>query len=258
MSRDRVLGDHPTTLLVLVAVSFFLAFTGAAQAITFDAVADFSTSTNGAPAPWSYGFGTTGTNFTPYSAVSNSCYAVFGVSGLSCWHTGNEIIPSVGINTTAGPISGGTIIVPTGVLHVHPGRLETAIDADSIVQFTVPTAYAYRVSGSFSILDTNPTGVVALVSRNGINEFTSLLTGPGASGGTAGQTVSFDLTLALAAGDVVAFGVNTAGPLLYSNDSTGLTATLEPVPEPATLLLLGTTAAGFGLARLRQRRRQKS
>jgi hypothetical protein len=32
---------------------------------------------------------------------------------------------------------------------------------------------------------------------------------------------------------------------------------LEPVPEPTTLLLMGTTAAGFGLARWRQRRRKQ-
>jgi hypothetical protein len=32
---------------------------------------------------------------------------------------------------------------------------------------------------------------------------------------------------------------------------------LEPTPEPATLLLFGTTAAGLGLARWRQRRRQQ-
>lgn len=41
-----------------------------------------------------------------------------------------------------------------------------------------------------------------------------------------------------------------------SNNVGSFTATLEPIPEPATLLLFGTTAAGLGLARWRQRKRK--
>jgi hypothetical protein len=51
------------------------------------------------------------------------------------------------------------------------------------------------------------------------------------------------------------------GPLLaFTVDNPGLwtsSATPNPIPEPATILLFGTTAAGLGLARWRHRRRKQ-
>jgi hypothetical protein len=232
-------------MLGLAAV-LLLALAGAGTSHADTAFADFSSSINGPPSAWSYGFGITGSTFTPYSTFSNSCFSAF-LAGFSCWNTGNAAQPEVGINTTAGTISGGTVIVPTDVLHLHPGPFD-----DSVVRWAAPIAATFTISGSFEILDTSPTGSIALVTLNGTPLFSSLLTGPGASGGNPGQSVPFSLTGTLAAGDVLAFGVNNAG--LNFNDSTGLDATIV-TPEPTTLLLLGTTVAGLGLARWRQRRR---
>jgi hypothetical protein len=63
----------------------------------------------------------------------------------------------------------------------------------------------------------------------------------------------------LAAFSVRRWGVNFAenGNCCFVVSGGITSLELAPVPEPATLLLLGTTAASLGLARWRQRRRQQ-
>jgi hypothetical protein len=46
--------------------------------------------------------------------------------------------------------------------------------------------------------------------------------------------------------------------LQFSVNASGFAESLAATPEPATLLLLGTTMVGLGLARRRQRRQGQS
>ena len=141
------------------------------------------------------------------------------------------------------------MLVPTGVLEVHPGQ-----STDTIVQFTAPTSGRYTLSTSFELLDISPTGVIAEVYDNGTQLFSDTLTGPGAneSTETPGQSTAFSDTLNLKAGDTLSFAVNNDGNFL--NDSTGLTATISAVPEPASWAMMLVGFGGLGAA-MRMRRK---
>jgi|SRR5262245_27446808 len=74
--------------------------------------------------------------------------------------------------------------------------------------------------------------------------------GPNSQSGTDSFSVS--------AGNLFGFQIDCTDCILGPATVTISDFSVSPVPEPATLLLFGTTAAGLGLARWRQRRRGQS
>ena len=201
-------------LLVVTAVSCF--------AQTWDATRDFGASNpNGA---WSYGSGVMGTSFTLYAAYDTDC-AQEGVQGFVCW-SGElyEYDPMVGFNTTGGWLNWWTVVCPPNALLIHPAP--NWQPADSIVRWTAPVTGTYTIAGFFEILDTDPTGVVGMVYRNGTQLYRGELLGPPAQhpNQPGGREDFYFTNLHLNAGDVVSFGVNSDSNFYY--DSTGFNATI--------------------------------
>lgn len=75
----------------------------------------------------------------------------------------------------------------------------------------------------------------------------------------AGGTLSADgKTLTLKGPPGIEPGVAFKPHFKKTDETVEVAATMTVVPEPATLLLVGTTAAGLGLARWRQRRQKQA
>jgi hypothetical protein len=219
-------GDH-TAFLSYVSITQ----TGATGA-TWDATKDFGASNpNGI---WSYGYGITGTSFTLDPFYNTDCEDIWGASGVVCWtaETYYDHTPLVSFNTTGNWLNFATVVDPPDVLLVHPGHYE---DQDSIVRWAAPVAGYYNIAGFFEILDTNPTGIIGLVFRNGTLLYSGELLGPPAQHpNQVGGRENFNFsTLFLNAGDVISFGVNKDGAI--QDDSTGFNATITIPPTPCAL-----------------------
>ena len=214
-------GDH-TAFLSYVNITP----TGQTTGPTWDATKDFgATNPNGA---WSYGYGITGTSFTLDPFYNPAC---FGVGGLVCWIL-NEDVPDVGFNTTRDWLNWRTVVFPPNVLHIHPGPND---GQDSIVQWTAPVAGYYNIAGFFEILDTDPSGIIGLVFRNGTPLYSRELLGPPAQHpDQVGGREDFSFAkLFLNSGDVISFAVNKDGD--YRFDSTGFNATITRPRTPCAL-----------------------
>jgi hypothetical protein len=233
---------HNLRLAAVLAVTAITAASTPAVAASYDAVADFSTvSSTGL---WSYGFGITGSSFTA-ATVGGGCGP-----DIFCWQPDSTSLgtPLIGLNTTAGNLLFPTGWIPNDMLDLHPGQTGAE---DAIVRFTAPTAGTYSFNGMFGTIGYDATGVLALGYGPAGLLFSGSLPSASPGVGQFGSTFAFAGTVALAAGDVVDFGVNNAG--LFFGDSTMMSLTVSNVPEPASWAML---IAGFGLTGAAMRRRR--
>lgn len=199
-----------------------------------------SSNPNGA---WSYGQYVESTSTFSLLTATNST-----ACGLPNWSGSPGGFPVVVGNNTGSSVSCGTWTLPTDTLNLHP--TDTA-GTDSDVRWTAPAGGTYVINGSYSALDATTTLDSILV--NGTSVFSTNIN-------STNLSATFSLTETLTAGSTIDFTVNCCSGLdqNFSNDSTGLTGTINPVssiptPEPSSLLLLTLGAAPLLLPWIRRR-----
>jgi PEP-CTERM motif-containing protein len=208
------------------------------NALADDIGGSFSITNRNPNGAWTYG-SLSGSTLTPFTVSSS------GV-GSGYWTTGSGYPVVVGNNTGA-TVFYSTWAGPTDTLILHPDPTGIASD----VRWTAPSAGMYSIAGLFEGVDyVGPTTTDVHILLNGSSLF---------GGNISSYLVpsTFSLLESLNAGDTIDFAVGFGLDGNYFFDSTGLAGSItqvssSAVPEPVTLVLLGTGLAAIGLQRKRK------
>jgi hypothetical protein len=232
-----------SSLIVALALSTGIATVRPAEAITYDAAADFEagwlagTNPNGV---WSYGYSSTlGGTVTLYSSripgADSPNQQMWISPAVNCCVAS----PSVGFNNGPAFDDGNVAQAANQIL------LVSSVNQNLVTNlvFTAPASGIYSLNSTF-YGDQRGIGVGVDVLMNGSSLFNSTVT-------SFGQQTPFNTDLSLAAGDTVTFAVSQGN----GTQNTGLDAALTAaVPEPSvwTMMILGF--AGIGAMTYRRRK----
>ena len=239
------------TVPCLLALALVVSVIPAKGAAIYNAVDDFSASNpNGV---WSYGYMVTlGGPFNLLTVFSPA--ASNNTNDIDAWaystnYPDGTATPYVGHNTLT--TTDTFFNLPPDLLQMHPGD-PTAADPHpyAVVRWTAPALIVttVQVSGLFSTMFNGQatTDVHILVDGVEVTLPSNIFSGTGAE-------IPFNFSANVSPGSTIDFVVGPNGN--YNGDSTGLAATINTVPEPATRWTLLLPFAAWLAYRVGSRKR---